>query len=664
MRCASIHRKLGTHISKVKSLSMYSWSNEQVDVSFIPPPPPPGGLVSLHMCRSPWRLTRLVVGQNMRKVGNVLSNQIYNPDNKKPQIPIDADEADSAMERFIRQKYTHSVARDAAKSRSPRSDEGTPPPLPPKNSTKFGFRSASSIFPLSSRAKKEARAAALVEAAQTQSPGHTASNKPSKVFGATVDYESPDEDKKLAKLRDMGFQDSQRNSIVLRGVNGSLDRAVEALVRLGEGGRQPTARAAAAPPRDKTLRTPRSLTPLTASPTGAAMGLTVPQKAAQDRPTTASTTTTSTSTNPFDVMTSAPPQTAHSTGTLHDKNPYGGIVAASTNPFDQSWQAADAVGQAFWGLAVSAPQQSLFPHRTGEVASQATQQLRQPALQQYMSPSAPSSPCNYQHMSFGGSMTYPQPAPLPQEPKQTGYNPFLSQPSSPTRSGAASASQHGMAVGTGHMLGGFANNPFARSPTRIASPTLGQIPEQAQTMFVSASPQPLAPNTNPFFADAPPAPPMPQAGQAPLGPQLYGQQAYGGGAHGQQAAWQQAQPAQRRDKASILALYNQPYQAPPQPATQEAGLPAQPAPTAAEHHAVLAETPSAQTGLGARQPAGGRTNPFMSSGGAPAAAAAAADGLASSRHVTRESMNLGMDMAWTNGRYSPDAFASLSARHV
>ncbi len=32
MRCATIHRKLGTHVSKVKSLSMDSWTNEQVDV--------------------------------------------------------------------------------------------------------------------------------------------------------------------------------------------------------------------------------------------------------------------------------------------------------------------------------------------------------------------------------------------------------------------------------------------------------------------------------------------------------------------------------------------------------------------------------------------------------------------------------------------------------
>lgn len=33
MRCASLHRKLGTHISKVKSLSMDTWSNDQVEVN-------------------------------------------------------------------------------------------------------------------------------------------------------------------------------------------------------------------------------------------------------------------------------------------------------------------------------------------------------------------------------------------------------------------------------------------------------------------------------------------------------------------------------------------------------------------------------------------------------------------------------------------------------
>lgn len=35
MRCAAIHRKLGTHITKVKSLSMDSWSNDQVEVNIV-----------------------------------------------------------------------------------------------------------------------------------------------------------------------------------------------------------------------------------------------------------------------------------------------------------------------------------------------------------------------------------------------------------------------------------------------------------------------------------------------------------------------------------------------------------------------------------------------------------------------------------------------------
>lgn len=38
MRCAALHRKLGTHVSKVKSLSMDSWSNEQVEVRLFADP--------------------------------------------------------------------------------------------------------------------------------------------------------------------------------------------------------------------------------------------------------------------------------------------------------------------------------------------------------------------------------------------------------------------------------------------------------------------------------------------------------------------------------------------------------------------------------------------------------------------------------------------------
>lgn len=75
VNCASIHRKIGTHVSKVKSLTMDVWSKEQVE--------------------------------NMRQVGNTNSNHTYNPDevrNPPPTNMIDA-ERDSELEKFIRDKY-------------------------------------------------------------------------------------------------------------------------------------------------------------------------------------------------------------------------------------------------------------------------------------------------------------------------------------------------------------------------------------------------------------------------------------------------------------------------------------------------------------------------------------------------------------------------------
>lgn len=33
MSCASVHRKLGTHVSKVKSIHMDQWTKDQIEVS-------------------------------------------------------------------------------------------------------------------------------------------------------------------------------------------------------------------------------------------------------------------------------------------------------------------------------------------------------------------------------------------------------------------------------------------------------------------------------------------------------------------------------------------------------------------------------------------------------------------------------------------------------
>ncbi|PSN60369.1 ArfGap-domain-containing protein [Corynespora cassiicola Philippines] len=204
MRCAAIHRKLGTHISKVKSLSMDKWDNAQVD--------------------------------NMKRIGNIESNKAYNPRNIKANMPIDVDEVDGAMERYIRQKYEqrifmHDSRPGTRHNTGSTSSDDRPPPLPPKPTKRFGFgMQKSTTYPR--------------DVTPPISPGlsgfntHDASpprvNKPSRVFGSNVNTSGDGLDSKLATLRDMGFPDDKRNSTVLKGLNGNLDRAVEALIRLGE----------------------------------------------------------------------------------------------------------------------------------------------------------------------------------------------------------------------------------------------------------------------------------------------------------------------------------------------------------------------------------------------------------------------------------------------
>ncbi|CEI66879.1 hypothetical protein FVEN_g8530 [Fusarium venenatum] len=666
MRCAAIHRKLGTHISKVKSLSMDSWTNEQVD--------------------------------NMRKVGNITSNNLYNPEHGKPPVPVDVDEADSAMERFIRQKYMNNTVNGTGKSKSPHMGEGKPPPLPPKNS-KFGFRSASSIFPLSSKSKKDAKTIAAAQASRTESPRPP--NKPSKVFGATLDLDQPDElDQKMARLQDMGFQDAKRNALVLKGVNGNLERAIETLVRLGEGSGRPSPLPTPSP-REQTLRTSRSLTPLTPNSGGLGLGagLSVPSRSATDRPTTPS----SASTNPFDNLGTAPPQTAQSTGSLQNRNPYG-----QTNPFGapvaQEQQPTDAFSQAFQNMSLS-PQQPLFPHHTGGPVPQPVQQL---TGYQQVAPSAPTTPGGFSSLGFSNNMTYPQPL----QAQSTGYNPFFTNQTVAVQQQPQQSNNPFPQVNTNQASAGY--NPFTRSPTRIASPSLGQIPEQTQSSFqnpavyqasaayqssaVYQSPAPLSPpetTTNPFFANAgqstaqtgqqvfgqqPVMQPMQNQAQAsnnPFAQQQTGQQFYGQQQmphmQQQQMPQQQQQPQfyqpQRPDKASIMALFNNyPQATPQQPSVDSTQSSYQ---TAQAHQPQQPTIPENQPMAPVQQnhsvhpPMSSGTNPFMTN--APAANSIAGPNATATSDPfavrSRESMNLGMDLAWTNGRHSPDAFASLSARH-
>lgn len=572
----------------------------------------------------------------MRKVGNVASNQIYNSENRKPPVPVDADEADSAMERFIRQKYTNNTVNNGTKMSRPRSDEGVPPPLPPKNS-KFGFRSATSIFPLSSRARKEAKLASA-QAEPTRQTASRDSNRGDKGFGVSVDYEDGDDmERKLANLQDMGFNDRQRNAIVLKGVNGNLERAIESLVRLGEGG----SRSPAPPPlpKDNVLRPSKSMTPLNSSSTGGQpLGLSLTPKT----PATPS----STSTNPFDMMGPAPPQTAQSTGTLQNKNPYN-QSGQTLNPYGVPQnQHLDAFSQSFQQLSVSTAQQpqQLFPHHTGGLTPQPQSQ---PMWPPQVVPSAPSSPQMHQGMGFQ-NMTYPQPQQQQLQQQQTGYNPFFTGQNNVQQQ----AAQANLSINT---QGAYGNNPFARSPTAVASPaSLGQIPEASQTSYQNMA---FAPHqqqqqnmaTNPFFAS--PVQTPTQMGYQQQHQQGYGQQTY-------------FQP-QRHDKASIMALYGSSQPVAPQATSPTASAqPSQITSIPEDPSVQMQMTPQspgqAQRGMTAPGPPSSSKNPFMMNN----TQQTGTDPFSTQRQVSRESMTLGMEMAWNNGRHSPDAFASLSSRHA
>ncbi|KIK96179.1 hypothetical protein PAXRUDRAFT_826228 [Paxillus rubicundulus Ve08.2h10] len=97
VNCASIHRKIGTHITKVKSITLDAWSKEQVQV--------------------------------MKEIGNIKSNALYNPDETRHPPPANMldSERDSELEKFIRSKYEFKrfVSRKA----------GSQPLVPPPRTT-------------------------------------------------------------------------------------------------------------------------------------------------------------------------------------------------------------------------------------------------------------------------------------------------------------------------------------------------------------------------------------------------------------------------------------------------------------------------------------------------------------------------------------------------
>ncbi|KAJ5129876.1 uncharacterized protein N7515_005915 [Penicillium bovifimosum] len=452
MRCAALHRKLGTHISKVKSLTMDTWTSEQVD--------------------------------NMKSHGNILMNKMNNPRGIKPAIPTDVDEADACMERFIRQKYQHrslesgkpkppsredssysnySNPRPMSPPESRKSDinispEGSPPPLPPKSGKffKFGLRSSSSTSNLR-RFGGKSKAPSPASDKGTWSPPPLPTRRTTGLGAPVADVTTNSFEAKMAALQDMGFTNDRRNEMVLKGLHEDLDRAVETLVRLGEGS-NPVSRS----------RTPAGTS--TAAPAVTPK----PETPKNPFPVKTDNTFPEVSNNPFDRAVSNPiPQQSQ---TQQPQN-------ASYNPFDRpnpTPASAQPLESSFQNLQVSQP---LFPHSTGGYPNQA-RSIQQSAYQQPYTPPPTST--------FSPTPFVSSPQPL-----DNSYNPFDQAAPQPQGGYAGQTYPNPSAPQTNPFFTSVPQNQSMQPQQQQMTPSM---PQRADTMPVMSSASPFG--TSPF-ASAP-----------------------------------------------------------------------------------------------------------------------------------------------------------------
>lgn len=640
----------------------------------------------------------------MKQNGNVVANKIYNPRNKRPDIPLDVDEVDSAMERYIRKKYQEKSLSDgkplpparndadvhysrneadAYDSRSP--ENSSPPPLPPKKGKFFGFglRAVSSAYPLSKHDKKNKTSPVEPRIDHAFRIGSENYNTPSRSGGGSKMSED-DLQRQLITLREMGFRDTQRNTALLRATDGDVERTIATLVKIDER----DARSASSRQTPTTTGSIKNTSANTSFPTESEVAKSQPPRL---------------STNPFDQMSAAtssgqdlpftPAQRPQPTGRSYQSEPQ---AFQSNNPFDVPVrsQTDQGLAQAFQGLRVS---QQLFPHSTGGHSAQA-QFSQDPRLQYSMSPPVPAIPQQYGYTSSPTAMTnlnpFFQSGAMPQNVGSNPYasmvqqqhetqqnNPFFQQQQQQQHLAAGSqqtasynpfgippqpqpqqySQQQAQSQSQSQTIFDYPQQPYQQAPQQQQLQSVFDYSQNAQ--YQQRSPQAQASSQQ-----------MPQTQSNPYAQQQQQPQFQ------QQSNFQQ-QPVQyhphfagqpqplmpqqtgRYDKSSILALYNYPQLAPQQPLAS--------IPEPAEGQGTMPGGEMASQKRSATMPvlsmhsAGGvgNRNPFMShaSSGSSTPMAQAPGGGIMARHASAESVQINN---LQNGRHSPDAFANLSARYM
>ncbi len=580
----------------------------------------------------------------MKRNGNANSNRTYNPRNTKPSIPLDVDEVDAALERFIRQKYDQQLFSGGGNTTkrhntgSTRSSDDLPPPLPPKPTKRFGFglRSASSTVSSSKTTPVSPPRSPEARDQYRSPPSPIRLNKQSRVFGASVGGTGENLESKLATLRDMGFLDEKRNSNILKGLGGNLERTIESLVRLGEGS-TPDSRSmnlvqnSIISP-EKPVGSDRDQSGLVSNVSPRANGSTPPEpisKAAYPTP----------------HGTSLPPN--QSAQNLNSSKPF---QPQSLNPFDTAPEAQWGVvplQKAFDDLQISQP---LFPNATGGYPIQ-HQQVQEARLQQSMTPPVPQLP----HQQFQSNPYSP-----PSYIQNSHNNPFSfalhasSTPSSPYLAHQPPLNSfYNPHTGLTSNIHSTPGNPFASryawGGTEDFVPPLQQYNQGPPSLLSS----------NPYGTQQPSL--IGSAQYTSLQPQ---------GAEQLPSHFIQPQRTGRIDKSSILALYNYPQQAPLPPSDAKdatAGNSSTSVPPSNNLSSSVAQNssvkPAQRSVTMPMHLVSGSKNPFhnSSSTNGPIVGSPLAQGSSMSRHISQDSVDIG---GTQNGRHSPDAFASLSARIV
>ncbi|CAG8600380.1 899_t:CDS:2, partial [Dentiscutata erythropus] len=210
IRCGGLHRKMGTHISKVKSISLDSWTPEQIE--------------------------------NMRQWGNLKANAKWNPHPELHPVPFNT--SDSEMEKYIRNKYERqSFCNNSNKSVQHSSSPA--PTTPPKRKTidsspkyvdrgnndavlrqlkDMGFTDTAKNREVLSTTNGDLNSA--IEILCRLSIGNSTSNE----LARSSTNSNTSNDDKLVQLWNMGFHDEAKNRDALRRTGGNIEVAAALLI--------------------------------------------------------------------------------------------------------------------------------------------------------------------------------------------------------------------------------------------------------------------------------------------------------------------------------------------------------------------------------------------------------------------------------------------------